>query len=373
MKGLQFLVLLVGSVIAGILLSAFTLPINGLTVPFKAFIPNIVVPSEPLNGAGGWLHNTLFTTFIVDAVIIVLALIGAAGLKGLAPTNFIARAWEALVDYLYTNYMVPTLGSRAKVVAPIALSAFTFILISAMFELVPGIESIGKMEAAPDNLKGYCAVKTNGVWLITGYEVNKNTGFQESCGYTLQQAEGVAHSAMIGANVASIATDVRAVSKAAPALAGSDPNKGAALIPFLRRPTSSLSTTLALALIAFLFIEIQGIRANGIHYFERFIQVGSWRRAKQGLMQGLIGYIQSGLVGPLELISEFIRILSFSFRLFGNMFAGTVLVLVMGSILPVLLPTVFLGLEFAVGVIQAFVFLMLITVFTSLAVAHGEH
>ncbi len=183
MKGLQFLVLLVGSVIAGILLSAFTLPINGLTVPFKAFIPNIVVPSEPLNGTGGWLHNTLFTTFIVDAVIIVLALIGAAGLKGLAPTNFIARAWEALVDYLYTNYMVPTLGSRAKVVAPIALSAFTFILISAMFELVPGIESVGKMEAAPDNLKGYCAVKTNGVWLITGYEVDKKTGFQQSCAH----------------------------------------------------------------------------------------------------------------------------------------------------------------------------------------------
>jgi F-type H+-transporting ATPase subunit a len=148
---------------------------------------------------------------------------------------------------------------------------------------------------------------------------------------------------------------------------------GAAVIPVLRRPTSSLSTTLALAVIAFLFIEFQGIRANGVHYFERFFQVGSWRRAHQGMMTGLVGNIQAGLVGPLELISEFIRIVTFSFRLFGNMFAGTVLVFVMMSILPVLLPAIFLGLEFAIAVIQAFVFMMLITVFTSLAVAHGEH
>ncbi len=55
------------------------------------------------------------------------------------------------------------------------------------------------------------------------------------------------------------------------------------------------------------------------------------------------------------------------------MFAGTVLVFVMMSIIPVLIPTVFLALEFAVAVIQAFVFMMLIIVFTSLAVAHGEH
>jgi F-type H+-transporting ATPase subunit a len=91
------------------------------------------------------------------------------------------------------------------------------------------------------------------------------------------------------------------------------------------------------------------------------------------MMTGLVGNIQAGLVGPLELISEFIRIVTFSFRLFGNMFAGTVLVFVMTSILPVLLPAIFLGLEFAIAVIQAFVFMMLITVFTSLAVAHGEH
>lgn len=368
MKGLKFLVLLIGSLVLGILLSSFTLNINGLTVPFKTFIPNIVVYSESLNGPGGWLHNTLFTTFIVDAVIIVLALIGRAGLKGLVPTNFIARAWEAYVEYLYKSYMVQTLGTRAKAVAPIAITVFTFILIAGFFELLPGHESIGQVEAAPAGLRGFCAVKAGPAWLITGHEVDPAKGFTESCGYSLAQAEGK-QAAQIGPNVASITSDVSAT----PTLAGGDPNHGAAVIPVMRRPTSSLSTTLALALIAFLFIEYQGVRANGVHYFERFFQVGAWRRAHQGMMAGLVGNIQAGLVGPLELISEFIRIVTFSFRLFGNMFAGTVLVFVMMSIIPVLIPTVFLALEFAVAVIQAFVFMMLIIVFTSLAVAHGEH
>jgi len=366
-RGLKFLIILGLAIAAGILLSSFTLNINGVDVPFKTFIPNIVVPSEPLGP--DWLHNTLFTTLIVDVVIIVLAILGARGLQNtLTGKNWFARAWETFIEYLYNNYLVPTLGSRAKVVAPIAISAFTFIMIAGFFELLPGHESVGKMEAAPASLRGFCAVNAGGVWLITGHEVDKAVGFEKSCGYTLEQAEGKV--AAGDGKVAALASDVAA----APALAGgTDPNAGAALIPFLRRPTSSLSTTLALAVIAFLFIEIQGIRANGIHYFSRFIQVDAWRRAQQGMMQGLIGNIQAGLVGPLELISEFIRIVSFSFRLFGNMFAGTVLVFVMTSILPVLLPTVFYGLEFAIAVIQAFVFMMLVTVFTSLAVAHGEH
>ncbi len=368
MKGLKFLVLLIGSLLVGVLLSSFTLNINGIPVTFKAFIPNIVVPSEPLGP--DWLHNTLLTTIIVDAVIVVLALLGASGLRNtLTGTNWFARAWETFIEFLYNNYMVPTLGSRAKVVAPIGITAFTFIMIAGFFELLPGHESIGKIESAPAEMRGFCAVKTGGIWLITGQEVDPQKGFEKSCGFSLEQAQGEHAATADNALAAGLVSDV----KASPMSAGGDPNRGAALIPALRRPTSSLSTTLALAVIAFLFIEIQGIRANGLHYFERFIQVGAWRRARQGMMQGLIGYIQSGLVGPLELISEFIRILSFSFRLFGAMFAGTVLVFVAASILPTLLPTVFFALEFAIAVIQAFVFMMLVTVFTSLAVAHGEH
>ena len=80
-------------------------------------------------------------------------------------------------------------------------------------------------------------------------------------------------------------------------------------------------------------------------------------------------------VGVLEAISEFSKIISFTFRLFGNIFAGAVLLFVMGYLIPFLFPGVmiFYGLELFVGAIQALVFMMLTFVFISTAtVAHGE-
>ena len=81
-------------------------------------------------------------------------------------------------------------------------------------------------------------------------------------------------------------------------------------------------------------------------------------------------------VGILELIAEFARLISFSFRLFGNMLAGEILLLVMTFLLPFMffIVSVFYGLEIFVGAIQAFVFGMLMLVFGMLAVTgHGDH
>jgi len=276
---------------------------------------------------------------------VVLALIGAKAIRanGANATNFIGRAWESFIEYLYKNYMVPTLGARAKQVVPIAITSFVFILISGFFELLPGHEAIGVIEP-PHAGQGYCVHTSGSVSFITGFRMT-----DPEC--AMGQSAGTG-------KVADVVT----------AEAGGA--AGYIVVPFLRRPTSDLSTTIALALIAFLFIEIQGIRANGVHYFQKFLDFGNLR--KGGMMKGFIGYI-SFVVGFLELLSEFIRILSFAFRLFGNMFAGTILVFVMSFLVPMFLPTVFVALEFGVAVIQAFVFLMLITVFTSLAVEshHG--
>jgi F-type H+-transporting ATPase subunit a len=333
----------------------------GLGAKIKTSIPAISVPAEiippfnwggiftdPLSGKPFGLYNTLFTTFIIDAVIIVIALIGASQIKadGSNPSGFLGRAWESFIEYLYKNYMLPTLGARAKQVLPIAITSFVFILISALFELVPGHEAIGVLEP-PHKGTGYCHVSTGNVAWITGFRVG-----DPEC--PIKVAAGEAGKLADVANAE-----------------GADPKAGAIVVPFLRRPTSDLSTTLALALVAFFFIEVQGVRANGGHYFQKFLDFGNIR--KGGMMKGFIGYINF-VVGGLELLSELIRIMSFAFRLFGNMFAGTILVFVMSFLVPLFLPTVFTALEFGVAVIQAFVFLMLITVFTSLAVAshHGS-
>ena len=332
-------------------------PINGQDVTFKAFIPTISVPSElivqpaiMIFGMKVGLYNTLFTTLIVDAVIIVLVILGRRGI-GEKPKNWFTNAWEAYIEMLYKQYIVPTLGARARAVVPIAVTAFTFIMIAGLFELLPGVESIGVVERVATG--GFCSVNTGGVTLVTGQKIK--TDFAKDCGFKPQAAGG-------NAAVASITSD----SPSAQTSQG-----GVIVVPFLRRATSDLRTTLAMAIIAFLFIEIQGVRANGVRYFGNFFRFSTLRHAGSG-MTGLINYIQFG-VGFLELLSEFIRIISFSFRLFGNMFAGSILVFVMAFIMPMVLPTLFLALEFAIAIIQAFVFMMLIVVFTSLAVAHTEH
>jgi F-type H+-transporting ATPase subunit a len=360
-------VFLIFACVLGCMLGNFgagiNIPINGQMVTFKSYIPAISVPGEmigqpwfTIGGAKVGLYNSLFTTFIIDAVIVVLVFLGRRGLSrtglGEKPRNWFGNAWEAYVELLYKNYIVPSLGARARTVLPIAVTIFTFIMIAGFFALVPGHESFGVVE--PSSQAGTCAIRVGGVILITGEPVKTNV--QQDCPYS--PVAGSEHAA-------AAVTDVQTTE------AGADGSQGVFLLPFLRRPTSDLSTALALALIAFLFIEIQGVRANGIRYFGNFFRFNTLRHAGSG-MTGLINYIQFG-VGFLELLSEFIRIISFSFRLFGNMFAGSILVFVMAFIVPFVLPTMFLGLEFAVAIIQAFVFMMLIVVFTSLAVAHTEH
>jgi len=155
------------------------------------------------------------------------------------------------------------------------------------------------------------------------------------------------------------------------------------LIPILRSPSTDLNFPIALALVSVTVTQFWGIRELGIlHYAGKFINVTGFRNfigvltgrgagsAAGALMQALLDFY----IGIVELISELAKLISFSFRLFGNIFAGEVLLLVMPSFLPMLLPLVFLGLEVFVGLIQAFIFAVLTLAFMSNAtLSHGEH
>lgn len=155
------------------------------------------------------------------------------------------------------------------------------------------------------------------------------------------------------------------------------------LIPILRAPSTDLNMTLALALVSVTLSQVFGIRELGFfHYVGKFINISGFRRffavltgrsdgsATGALMQGILDFY----MGIVEMISEFAKIISFSFRLFGNIFAGEVLLLVMPSFLSLLLPLPFLGLEVFVGLIQAFIFAVLTLAFmTQATLSHGEH
>ena len=112
-------------------------------------------------------------------------------------------------------------------------------------------------------------------------------------------------------------------------------------------------------------VQVFGVRALGGRYFFKFVNIPELRRGGLGIMMFIVGF--------LELISEIARILSFTFRLLGNIFAGGVLLLVMTFIVPFFVPMPFQGLELFVGFIQALVFAMLALVFMNMAMqGHGE-
>lgn len=129
---------------------------------------------------------------------------------------------------------------------------------------------------------------------------------------------------------------------------------GIFFIPLFRSSASDLNFTLALAITAVILVNIMGVRAAGLGaHFSKFFTLKS---------------PVDFFVGILEFIAEFAKIISFSFRLFGNVFAGEVLLAITAFLVPFFIPVPFLMLEVFVGFIQALVFSMLTMVFISLAV-----
>jgi F-type H+-transporting ATPase subunit a len=131
-------------------------------------------------------------------------------------------------------------------------------------------------------------------------------------------------------------------------------------IPLLRSMNTDLNVTLALAIIVFIVIEIAGIVALGFwKYAGKFINFSS-----------PINFV----VGLIELVSEVSRLVSFSFRLFGNIFAGEVLLAVVAFFVPYILPSGLMAFELFVGVVQGAVFALLTLFFIKLAITepHGE-
>ncbi|MFH1584929.1 MAG: F0F1 ATP synthase subunit A [Patescibacteria group bacterium] len=133
-----------------------------------------------------------------------------------------------------------------------------------------------------------------------------------------------------------------------------------AFVPLLRSANSDLNTTLALALVSVFAVQLYGMRRLGFFsYLSKFFQFRG-------------GPVQI-FVGLLELVSEFAKVLSFSFRLFGNVFAGEVLLVVTMALVPVIVPVPFFALEIFVGFIQAFIFAMLTLIFLKIATETVEH
>ncbi|MCS7251849.1 MAG: F0F1 ATP synthase subunit A [Anaerolineae bacterium] len=326
------------------------LPVGGK--PMKAVLPVILVKPEPLTGPlffGAPLTNTMVAMILVDLTVLGLGLLAARRTGPLPPPvrglGVLVNLFEFVVEALYENLARVVLGHRARQVFPLVASIFLMVLAANWLGLLPGFDSIGKVEPAHGHGGGYAVIHWGPLTLLT--------------------AEPIAPAEAAGHEAHSEPHDGKDKEKKAGEHPEAHGEEGFVLVPYLRALSTDLNFTIGLALVAVFMVQVWGVRALGPGYFWKFFNLRALRR-------GFMGVIEF-LVSLLELISEVAKIVSFSFRLFGNIFAGHVLLGIMIFLLPLLVPAVFYGLEIFVGLIQAFVFMMLTMVFIALATAgHGE-
>lgn len=296
--------------------------------------PHISLAAETIGNIAGFpISNGLLTTWIVTVFLISISLLATRNLK-MKPGRG-QMITELLVGGLFT-FFTNLGGKHGKKFAPLAVTLFLFIVTSNWSGLLPGVGTVGIYE----NAKEHAAAFTKKVLAVTETVVSNEE-----------------NAPIVNDEHAVVASD-HAEEKTAEAAHSK-------FIPIFRGPTADLNVTLALGLIAFGAIQFFGFTISGPGYIKKFIDLRS-----------PIYFF----VGLLEIVSDVSKIISFAFRLFGNVFAGEVLLTVMAflpfalmGVPPLLLPIPFYLLEIFVGVIQGLVFAMLTTVFLNVAVSHGDH
>ncbi len=148
-------------------------------------------------------------------------------------------------------------------------------------------------------------------------------------------------------------------------------------VPYFRGGTADLNTTLALATIGVVASHIFGVITFGIwRHFNKFINLRAFleipKKVKEDPTVVIVNPIKA-MVGLIEIVGEIAKVVSLSFRLFGNIFAGEVLLASMSAILAFGLPIPFMFLEIIVGLIQALIFAMLVLVYLTMATTAEEH
>lgn len=286
----------------------------------KSPSPHISLAAEPIIDLGGGvaITNTMIAAW-VTTIVLALFFRAATSKMSLVPTglqNFAEMIIEAALSFC------EGIAGRenGRKFFPVVMTIFLFIITSNWLGLLPGYLTIGITHPVHPPAHGEHFQQLQ----IAGLTVNVIP-----LGGAPEAAEGDSHA------------------------------QEGVLYGFLRSANTDLNMTLALALVATFFVELWGLQALGLGYLGKFFT----------LKGGPVGTY----VGLVELISEISRIVSFTFRLFGNIFAGEVLLTVIGFLAPLVVVLPFLGLELFVGFIQAFVFALLTLVFATSAVISHDH
>jgi len=304
----------------------------------KPISPVVVLPAEPtgLSIGGFEITNTMLATILADFILLGIAVFVVRRFmrsSSLVPSGFY-NAFEALVEFLW-NTVEGAAGKWAFRIFPVPATIFLLIFVANLVKLVPGFESIGRIKEVHHGY-GYAPVLLAKVGNLSIYTIDKG-----------QKREHIAKEGEHSESHGEVSAEKE-----------SELCHACEVVPFLRGSATDLNFPFALAFIAVLMTQVYGVWALGIGYFEKFIPI---RQLIKGGAMGVINFI----VGILELILEFAKILSFGFRLFGNIFAGTLLLSIVGALTAVLVPVGLYFFEVFFGIIQAYVFYLLATIFIS--------
>ena len=382
-----------------LLIAAGVIALMGLGFVFLKLPPPVIIvaPETVFHAPGLDITNTMFTSWIVVAILIVIGVY--AGRKAsVVPTGFYGYV-EGAVMALYGIVEQVAGPENGRRFFPLVGTIFFYILVSNYFGLLPMNAVIGVPEPNHGDTQvvfhqttvagidlAYFPLKAESIDVGAGEHPLLPEGVELEHGAEAEhEGEGAAEGtpagtpAGHGANLTTPSESLVSANPAGTSLATVAGAEGAEverttdgrfsgiLAPYFRSVMTDITAPLAIAIFSFIFVEFWGLQSLGIGYLGKFF-------AFSAIKKGPLGIIDI-FVGILEFVSELSRTVSFTFRLFGNVFAGEVLLLMMTFLVPFVLVDAFYGLELFVGLIQAFVFAILTTVFAVTAVSHhgGDH
>jgi F-type H+-transporting ATPase subunit a len=291
--------------------------------------PEVSLAPEVIWNPGGVfpITNTLLCTWITIIALVAFFYFGTrkAALIPSGFQNFVEWVIEFLLNLV--NSVVGTRRDKAARFFPWVASFFIFILVANLMDVLPGIDTIGSVKGQE----------------IAALPANCGTvlGFLPAC-----RPISLGPIQLLFGNISNLIT------------------------PWFRPPTTDLNLTVAMALLSVGATQFFGFYHLGAK--EHLLKYFNFRALRKGPL-GLIDLV----VGLLEIISETARIISFSFRLFGNIFAGSLVLAAFAFILPFISTIIFIPFEIFVAVMQALIFALLTLVFMEIGTtsheAHEEH
>jgi F-type H+-transporting ATPase subunit a len=335
---------------------------------WKPVPPAVILPAEPAWPGlyilpGVPLTNTMLSTLIATGLLFLVALFAVqphvrSGQE--VPSNFFYHTMEVGVEFFW-NTAQSVAGKWARPIFAFSMSIFLVVLMVNLFKLVPIHETIGYVKKGHGSIQGYETVPVLGgaVHLLNGSKpFPKDQRVEEEHSEDAAHTEGEAgHS-----------------EEKSEYWNSTEPCKDCEIVPTFRGAATDLNFTASLAIVTMLMVQVFGVMALGPSYFTKFFNFTTMIKKP---IFGLIDF----LVGILELISEIAKVLSFSLRLFGVIFAGTLLLSIVSTLsfggaqpTAFFVPGLLLGLELFVGIIQAYVFSTLALTFMSQATVshHGD-